>query len=143
MHRRACSLLAALAFTAPPLAAAEPPPTRAIVALDCRGEEPFWRVRVKPEGATMERLSDVGRPAQVFAGALTTFGFLQPPWLAWRGAAPEAGGVLTVVARQEPCRSTMADGPPVEFRAVVTFPSGESAVGCCAATRTSPSTSVD
>ncbi len=129
--------LAALLLAATPSAAVEPLPTPAVVALDCRGEEPFWRVRIKPDGATMERLSDVGRPAQVFAGALTAFGFLQPPWLAWRGAAPEAGGVLTVVARQEPCHSTMADGPPVEFRAVVTFPTGESAVGCCAATRVS------
>lgn len=126
-------LAAAVLLLATPLLAATPAPTPAPVALDCRGEEPFWRVRATREGAQVDRLADVGRPQQVFAGTLTTFSFLDPTWLAWRGSAPEAGGVLSLVARREPCPSTMADGPPLAWRAVVTFPTGDSAVGCCSA----------
>lgn len=133
MRRHLRLFTAAVLFLATPLLAATPAPTAPPVALDCRGEEPFWRVRATREGAQVERLADVGRPRQVFAGTLTAFTFLEPTWLAWRGSAPEAGGVFTLVARREPCRSTMADGPPLAWRAVVTFATGESAVGCCSA----------
>lgn len=97
----------------------------------CSGNEPFWRIEMNRASAVLTRPGADEIEDHAFAGHLETFGFLDPPWRVWRGR--NAGGELVVVAREETCQDTMADEAVFDHRAVVSFPEGRAATGCCRA----------
>lgn len=108
----------------------------ALPTLHCRGNEPFWSVRLQGEEAVASRM-DAYPDGLAFHGSLHPLSYLQPPWWVWRGLAvfnPDDTllGSLTVTLRAEACEDTMADIPPMDYRAVVVMPDGEVVTGCCA-----------
>jgi len=112
------------------------PPDFQPLRLQCRGNEPFWSVEVNGDSAISSRLG-VEPQEQPFEGSVHTLDYLQPPWLVWRGfnvVDGEAGGeALVMTLRREACHDTMADGPPMDYRAVVVYPDASVVTGCCAA----------
>lgn len=101
--------------------------------LDCRGNEPFWRVEANPTGAQSSRLV-AAIEQRLYAGRLDRFDYLDPPWAVFRGDDVDGGGTLVLTARAERCLDTMADLPAFPWRAVAAFPDGVVATGCCTAT---------
>jgi uncharacterized membrane protein len=95
------------------------------VTLECRGEEPFWGLKASGATATFTQPGT----EQKFQGKLQEFGFLKPPGMVWRGAS-DSEQVLVVTIREESCASTMADGPPLTHRAMLSLP-GRAMTGCC------------
>lgn len=103
------------------------------VNLECRGEEPFWGLKTSGSTATFSQPGG----EQKFQGKLQEFGFLKPPGMVWRGAS-DTEQVLVLTVREEACSSTMADGPPMTHRAMLSLP-GRAMTGCCKLTRAAPS----
>ena len=102
------------------------------ISYTCSGNEPFWRIEMNRTLAVLTRPHADEIEDHVFAGSLNTFDFLDPPWRVWRGRKTGTrGGELVVVAREETCRDTMADEAVFDHRAVVSFPEGHAATGCC------------
>jgi uncharacterized membrane protein len=98
----------------------------------CSGNEPFWRIEMNQASAVLTRPGADEIEEHVFAGSLDTLDFLDPPWSVWRGRKTDNnGGALVVVARKETCRDTMSDEAVFDHRAVVSFPEGHAATGCC------------
>jgi uncharacterized membrane protein len=101
--------------------------------MKCTGNEPFWSIDVGPSNALLDRLAQ-SRERAVYRGRLQRFTYLEPEWLVWRGQSiRQSTHVLTIVARREACQDTMADGPPADYRAVISFADGTAATGCCRA----------
>ena len=99
--------------------------------MKCTGNEPFWSVDVGPSNALLDRLAQ-SRERAVYRGELRRFMYLEPEWLVWRGQSiRQSTHVLTIVARREACQDTMADGPPADYRAIISFADGTAATGCC------------
>lgn len=98
----------------------------------CYGNEPFWRIEMNQTSAVLTTPGADEIENHVFAGRLDTFDFLDPPWRFWRGRNT-GDGELVVVARKETCEDTMADEAVFDHRAVVSFPEGRAATGCCRA----------
>ena len=102
--------------------------------LRCTGNEPSWAIDAGPDNARVTRLA-AKKEEEIFRGGLARLAFLDPPWAVWRGASPaDRRRTLVVTVRREACRDTMADGPPFDYRAVVSFPDGSAVTGCCRAT---------
>lgn len=99
------------------------------VTLECRGEEPFWSVKTNAATATFTQPGG----EEKFQGKLQEFGFLKPAGMVWRGAS-DSEQVLVLTIREESCASTMADGPPMTHRAMLSLP-GRAMTGCCKVTR--------
>lgn len=101
--------------------------------LKCTGNEPFWSIDVGPSNALLDRVAQ-SRERAVYRGQLQRFMYLEPEWLVWRGQSiRQSTHMLTIVARREACQDTMADGPPADYRAVISFADGTAATGCCRA----------
>jgi len=103
-----------------------------VQGLDCRGEEPFWRVDANRMSAQYSSLGTKGKREVVFRGALQTISFLTPPITVWRGDSthlPKETLVLTL--KEEACQSTMKEGPARTHRAILSLKAGEAATGCC------------
>ncbi|MEO6566197.1 MAG: hypothetical protein ABIO63_09195, partial [Casimicrobiaceae bacterium] len=103
-----------------------------IQGLDCRGEEPFWRVDANRAFAQYSSLGAKGKREVVFRGAMQTMSFLTPPVTVWRGDSthlPKETLVLTL--QEEACRSTMKEGDARTHRAILSLKAGEAATGCC------------
>ena len=101
--------------------------------LKCTGNEPFWSIDVGPINALLDRLAQ-SRERAVYRGKLQRFTYLEPEWLVWRGQSiRQSTHILTIVARREACLDTMADGPPADYRAIISFADGTAATGCCRA----------
>jgi uncharacterized membrane protein len=99
------------------------------VNLECRGEEPFWGFKTDGASATFTQPGS----EQKFQGKLQEFGFLKPPGMVWRGAS-DSEQVMVLTVREESCASTMAEGPPLTHRAMLSLP-GRAMTGCCKVTR--------
>ena len=97
----------------------------------CSGNEPFWRIEITGTEAVLSKPGGDGVEQEVFAGRLDAFAYLDPPWVLWRGKRPNPDGDLVVVARAERCLDTMADEGAFDYRALVSFPEGNAATGCC------------
>jgi uncharacterized membrane protein len=98
----------------------------------CSGNEPFWRIEMNQAAAVLTQpgLDDIEE--HVFQGRLDAFTYLDPPWSVWRGnKSGDGGGDLVVVTREETCLDTMADEAVFDHRAIVSFPEGHAATGCC------------
>ncbi len=123
------ALLAAAAAVLPALAQQQP---IVVQGLDCRGEEPYWRVDTGRVSALYSSLGPRGKREVVFSGSLQTLSFLTPPVIVWRGDSthlPKETLVLSL--REEACASTMKEGPALTHRAVLSLRSGEAVTGCC------------
>ena len=98
----------------------------------CRGEEPFWQLEASRTTAVLNRLATKGNREVIFRGAPQAFMFLTPAAVVWRGDSTHLPRETLVVAlREEACRSTMADGPPLPWRALLSLKTGEALTGCC------------
>jgi len=98
----------------------------------CRGEEPFWQLEASHTTVVFNRLATKGNREVIFRGAPQAFMFLAPAAVVWRGDSTHLPRETLVVAlREEVCRSTMADGPPLPWRAMVSLKPGEALTGCC------------
>ena len=113
-------------------------PAQPVIAqqLSCHGEEPFWNLEA---GRTIGVMRTAGGPKarQVveFRGEFLPLMFLTPPAIVWRGTSTHLPS-QTVVAtlREESCASTMKEGPPRAWRAILTSRPGEAVTGCCTVT---------
>ena len=122
--------LAAAAFAAAAFAHAQQPVV--VQALECRGDEPSWRLDAGRTSAVYSSLTARGKREVVFRGSVQTLGFLAPPVTVWRGDTTHLPReTLVATVREEACRSTMADGPPATHRAVLSVKAGEAVTGCC------------
>lgn len=95
-------------------------------SFECRGEEPFWALSAGPSSA---RYDEAGASPRIYKGELYRFEFLQPRALVWRGV--NGKDTLVAVIREESCASTMADGPPRAWRAILSRPNSIAVTGCC------------
>ncbi|MFO1413709.1 MAG: hypothetical protein U1F10_07340 [Burkholderiales bacterium] len=122
----ACAALAQAAFAAPPLVLQE---------FQCRGEEPFWGLAGTRVSAVLSTPGVKGKRETVFRGALQNVGAGAPTTLVWRGESTHLPkDTLVVVLREEACRSTMADGPTLTHRAVLSLRGSDALTGCCSLT---------
>jgi len=122
--------MAALAL----LAAAAESAQQAVVVQGalCRGEEPFWQLEASRTTAVFKGPLPKGSREVIFRGAPQAFMFLQPAAVVWRGDSTHLPReTLVVVLREEACRSTMADGPPLPWRVMLSRKTGEALTGCC------------
>jgi uncharacterized membrane protein len=98
----------------------------------CRGEEPFWQLEASRTTAVLNRLATKGNREVIFRGAPQAFMYLQPAAVVWRGDSTRLPReTLVVTLREEACRSTIADGPPLPWRAMLSLKTGEALTGCC------------
>lgn len=133
--------IAAAVFTALALpACAQDQPQRAseppVVALACKGNEPFWSLDLGPGTALLKRPGGEQVEETTFTGTLDTIAYLDPPWSVWRGAAASGAGVegatddLIAMVRREQCTDSMS-GREYGARAVISLPGGGLVTGCC------------
>jgi hypothetical protein len=124
--RASCAACAATAIAASAWAA---PPAQPIVVqgLECRGDDPGWRLEASR--TTAQFTATVPRKREViFRGTLQPMSFLTPPTVVWRGESthlPKETLVLT--AREEACNAP-AQGT---HRAVLSIRTGEAVTACC------------
>lgn len=131
-HPRSLALtaVAAIAAASATLAPAQQPIV--VQVLECRGDEPSWRLDANRSSAVHTTLTAKGKREVVFRGTLQPLAFLAPPALVWRGDSTHLPReTLVATVREEACRSTMADGPPSTHRAVLSVRPGEAVAGCC------------
>lgn len=103
-----------------------------VQALECRGDEPSWRLDATRSSAVYASLTARGKREVVFRGSMQTLAFLAPPVTLWRGDSTHLPReTLVATVREEACRSTMADAPPSSHRAVLSVRAGEAVTGCC------------
>ena len=125
-RRIACAGLAAAAS----LAAAQP--ATVVQGMECRGDEPAWRLDAKTTSAVYSSIGPRGKREVVFRGSLQSISFLTPPVVVWRGDSTHLPRETLVVSlREEACPSTMADAPAQTHRAILSLRPGEALTGCC------------
>lgn len=98
----------------------------------CRGEEPFWNLEANRTTGVMQSLGGKARQVVEFRGELIAISFVKPQAIVWRGNSTHLPN-QTIVAtlREESCASTMKEGPPQSWRAILTSRPGEAITGCC------------
>jgi uncharacterized membrane protein len=97
----------------------------------CRGNEPFWQLRIEGATATYHRLGGV---AIELAGSATPLDYLPRPELVWRGRAAPLAGDLVAWITEEACLDTMSDregSTAFSHRVRISMPDGEVVTGCC------------
>jgi len=125
-------VLSASCAAALTVGAAATPPAPIPERFECRGNEPFWSLRLGPDTALLNVIGG----EEAFRGSRTRLGALQPPWEIWRGTSTDdRTRTLFVAIREETCLDTMADVPPSDYRAVVSLSDGSAVTGCCSAPR--------
>ena len=130
------TLLAVAASLAATSALAQAPAAPAQVAIPqqiaCLGEEPFWRLDANRTTGRLQRLGGKSRQVVELRGELMAISFLTPKALVWRGDSTRLPSETVVATlREEACSSTMKDGPPQAWRAILSTRPGEAITGCC------------
>jgi uncharacterized membrane protein len=100
-------------------------------SLACRGNEPFWQLRIDGATATYQQL---GGAAIELAGGTTALDYLPRPELVWRGRAAALDGDLVAWITEQPCLDTMSDregSTTFSHRIRISMPGREVLVGCC------------
>jgi len=97
----------------------------------CRGDEPPWTLELDDAGGTLTRPSAAGADGQALVGRLRRFEQLDPPWVLWRGHTRAGAYTMVATLRAESCRSALPDAAEMPYRALVSFPDGSVASGCC------------
>jgi uncharacterized membrane protein len=126
--------LAAFALMLSPATASAVTTEQAVVVQGalCRGEEPFWQLEASRTTAVLNRLATKGNREVIFHGTPQAFMFLAPAAVVWRGDSTHLPReTLVVTMREEACRSTMVDGAPLPWRAMLSLRTGEAVTGCC------------
>lgn len=119
-----------------PVPAPEPEPTVAPPATEavpgdaprtflCRGNEPFWALHVRTDGATFKTPeAELELVGSLKANAGGSFAF--------RGTSGKGSeGEVSALIAPGQCFDSMADGPAAPFSAQVSFADGQVASGCC------------
>lgn len=127
-HPSAAIVIVLAAGIGAPAAAAE---------LVCSGTEPFWRLEADGGSGTLTRPGPERVVETRLTGALERLGYLDPPWLVWRGRPAGGDEPLVAVVRREACSDAMS-GARFDHRAVVSFPESPAATGCCTVAAASP-----
>ena len=130
--QRTLSLLIGLLALSGALPAAEPPASR---QLQCSGNEPFWRFEANGAAGRLIRPAEQGTGERTFQGSLSRVGYLQPPWIVWRGVeTKEPVAVLVASLREESCQDSMS-GAPFDHLVVLSLAGEKPLTGCCRAVR--------
>jgi uncharacterized membrane protein len=125
-------IAASLAATAALAQAPAPPQVAIPQQITCLGEEPFWRLDANRATGNLQRLGGRTRQAVELRGELAAISFLTPRALVWRGNSTRLPSETVVATlREEACGSTMKDGPPQAWRAILSTRPGEALTGCC------------
>jgi uncharacterized membrane protein len=109
----------------------------------CRGNEPFWHLRVSG-GVARYAAMLAEPPERIFDVTLdeAALAMEREPVLAARWSGPErgdGGGRLRVDLVLETCRDSMSDEtPPTPYRGEITLPGGRVLRGCCTTGRPPP-----
>lgn len=141
MRKPALFLLTTAALSAiATLACAQAPahPAQPVIAqqMSCRGEEPFWKLDATRTTGVLQRTGGKARQVVEFRGDFAAIGSVAPPSLVWRGNSTHLpNDTVVAVLREEPCKSTMADTPPLPWRGIVSVRAGETLAGCCTVRR--------
>ncbi len=133
IHAARLAAVASLAAAAA-LAQAPAPPAPAVIPqqLSCVGEEPFWRFDATRTSGELHRLGSKARQTVEFRGEIQSIAFIAPRALVWRGHSSRLPAeTLVATLREESCSSTMKEGPPREWRAILSTRPGEALTGCC------------
>ena len=128
------TLLAIAASLAAATALAQAPAAQVAIPqqIACIGEEPFWRLDASRTTGNLQRLGGKSRQAVELRGELQALAFLTPKALVWRGNSTRLPGETVVATlREEACSSTMKDGAPQAWRAILSTRPGEAITGCC------------
>jgi uncharacterized membrane protein len=99
--------------------------------LECRGNEPFWQLRIDRAKGLYQPLG--GAPIEL-AGSTAALDYLPRPVLVWRGRAAPLEGDLVAWIAAEPCSDTMSDregATAFSHRILISMPDGDVLVGCC------------
>lgn len=122
--------LALLVAAAIPPAAAQAPLT--VLEFQCRGEEPFWGLAGTRVSAVYSTPGPKGTRQVVFRGAPQAIGPAAPASFVWRGESTHLPkDTLVIALREEACKSTMADGPALTHRAILSLRGADALTGCC------------
>lgn len=113
--------------TVPDAPAATPPAGQVPRAFLCRGNEPFWSLDIRADGALLKTPeSETALDGELVAGAGGAFTF--------RGAPDGSpGDLVEALVSPAQCFDSMADGPASPFSAQVGLPGGQAGTGCCTA----------
>ena len=135
MQARRVSLFAVAVALMPasPAVRAQPAPQAVIPQqVSCVGEEPFWGFDANRTTGDLHRPGGKARQTVEFRGELLAIPFLAPKALVWRGNSTRLPAeTLVATLREESCSSTMKEGPPREWRAILSTRPGEALTGCC------------
>ncbi len=108
---------------------------KGLAGFSCRGNEPFWNLKIDGKTAEYSRLTGV-EPARAIplTGAMASLDFLRPALFVWRGRGDLASGDMVAMIARERCLDTMSDGEgqgAFDYTVRMSMPSGEILVGCC------------
>jgi uncharacterized membrane protein len=128
------SALVASAFAGGAYAQAPSPAGQPLITqqVTCGGDEPFWQFDATRTTGVLQRTGGKARQVVEFRGELRRLAAVEPPSMVWRGSSTHLpNDTLVAVLREEACKSTMADTPPLPWRAIVSVRAGETLAGCC------------
>jgi uncharacterized membrane protein len=115
-----------------PASGQEPPRPDPPTSLLCRGNEPFWLLRIEGARARHSVLRGAETAERELVGQARSLDWSRPPLLVWRGREERgAGGDLVAFVSKESCQDTMADVAS-PYSARVSAPDGAVLLGCCA-----------
>lgn len=121
--------LVCVAVAASAVAAFAAPPAQPIVVqgLDCRGDDPGWRLDVTRTTAQFSTATPRKREV-VFRGTMQAMSAYAPAAIVWRGDSTHLPrDTIVLTAREEACKGTL----PGTHRAVLSIRAGEASAGCC------------
>lgn len=98
---------------------------------ECRGEEPFWHLKGNDVSAVLSRPGPKETARQTYQGQFQRLASVKPQWHVWRSTPASGQEQVVLTMRKEACHSTMAEGPAMPYRGVLSLGAGEAAMGCC------------
>jgi len=108
---------------------------RSVRQFSCRGQEPFWTLRIDNDTARYVTLTDGGsKEPMTLSGKLSITGEGATPVTDWRGKS-DWGARYRAVISEERCVDTMSDAEgntEFAYRVALTLPDGKTVSGCCA-----------
>jgi len=107
-------------------------PTPLLWHYSCAGQEPAWSLEIAETSGRLTRPSVSGDAVVELDGAMRRPAQLEPAWAVWRGHTRAGAYTLVAILREESCRA-QTDAAAAPYRALVSFPDGSAASGCCQA----------
>jgi uncharacterized membrane protein len=113
----------------------------------CRGNEPFWNLRVTGDRAEFSQLGADPESKNIrLKGDLNRLDFRQPPLYVWRGRAKSTPGDMVAFIAKETCLDTMSDQEGQSryaYSILISMPDNQTRLGCCNETSDPPVQSAD